>query len=405
MPRKFSFSGCLMRITFVLTALMVSIVLIIQGAALANPVFLLRVVVGVSHGAPQYYVVGNSGDIMLYDRNSFSYLPDPISSPDGKWKASVEFDNLRTGLYILPLAEGERLFLGSSAAHIGWSSDSHLLAYYNYPLFITTTVDGKQRRMWSSPHFGNISPSPDGRWFALTLQNSPDENGNPRYQYAIMPFTMDAEPLLIPQLPIQPMMDDMVWSPDSRYLILPSWQDNQADLYWIEPGVDFTPHQLTDTPNSYERNPQWSQDGRYIAFVESFAREQQYKYQMTLIDFTTGQRQSWPSYTSETVLYEDAWSPDGKWLAFKQDSTIMLYETATGQAHQIGDFPQVWSSNLLWSADSNWLAYGCNPPPGDSSIRSGVYALHIPDMQIIYVAKKGGPFDWYPSFEAMMNGE
>jgi Tol biopolymer transport system component len=395
MRRNPSIPGNMIKFAVMLSGLMTAIVFITWAWGQTNPVFLLRLAVSTARGIPQYYVVDNHSDIMIKDPQPFSYSPPPITSPDGKWKAYVEELSAENSLYIVPTAGGESLLLEHNLSLVGWSHDSELLAYSTFPALVISSRDGSERRI-RSENIAKLSLSPDGRWFALQLALNEG-----RY-YAVMPFTMDAEPVMIPQLPAEPTTYEMVWSPDSRYLILTSNQSNQLnDLYVVEPGSDLTPRRLTDTFESSEWTPQWSPDGRYLAMKESLPHEQVYQWRMTLIDFVTGQRQSWTSEKTDNILYSNAWSPDGKWLAFKYEFTLMLYETATGQAHALGDFPQIYNSNLLWSADSNWLAFACNPP-SDSPVRAGVYALHIPDMQLSYVAKTGIPSDWYPAFDALL---
>jgi len=87
-------------------------------------------------------------------------------------------------------------------------------------------------------------PSPDGRWLGIEL------GIDIMQQYAIMPFTMDAEPFVIPGLSSQSAVSEMVWSPDSRHALFEARENNQNDLYDLDVESDFRPKRLTNTPDT-----------------------------------------------------------------------------------------------------------------------------------------------------------
>src|ERR1044072_4234495 len=115
---------------------------------------------------------------------------------------------------------------------------------------------------------------------------------------------------------------------------------------------------MTVTPDSVERNPVWSPDGKWIAFFRDVSGE----VVLILIPVPGGGGVRQIIIDKKSSQYNElTWSPDSSKLVFSDshlrlryfdlaDSKVHLVDTAK---HTDGDF----SFQPAWSPDSRWLAY------------------------------------------------
>ena len=116
---------------------------------------------------------------------------------------------------------------------------------------------------------------------------------------------------------------------------------------------------LTQSSGVAERYPAWSPDGKTVAYWSD--RSGEYELYVRPAD-GTGQERKITSY-GPGYRYHLTWSPDGKKLAFvDQTMTIRVVDAESGRTIDV-DHAQWWYEGNLesfrpaWSADSRWLAY------------------------------------------------
>jgi tricorn protease len=117
------------------------------------------------------------------------------------------------------------------------------------------------------------------------------------------------------------------------------------------------PRNLTETPGANERYPSWSPDGKTIAYVSDEGGENQ-----LVIAPQDGRGERRFLYPGGAGFYEGLdWSPDGKRLAFRDNSrALFVLELESGAVTRVdqepiyGVFPTLRTS---WSSDSRWIAY------------------------------------------------
>jgi tricorn protease len=111
---------------------------------------------------------------------------------------------------------------------------------------------------------------------------------------------------------------------------------------------------LTRTPGVRERDPAWSPDGKWIAYLSD--RTGEYELYVIGSDGKAPERQV--TRGGQTYRFEPRWSPDSKKLAFA-DKTCTLWwcDVATGKLTRIAhsDYGQIRSFD--WSGDSRWIAF------------------------------------------------
>jgi tricorn protease len=111
---------------------------------------------------------------------------------------------------------------------------------------------------------------------------------------------------------------------------------------------------LVGTPGWRERDPSWSPDGKWIAYLSDQTGE--YEIWVVASDGATAPRQV--TNGANTFRFHPLWSPDSKKLAFS-DKTFTLWwcDVASGKLTK-ADKSDVWEiHDYAWSPDSRWLAY------------------------------------------------
>ncbi len=141
---------------------------------------------------------------------------------------------------------------------------------------------------------------------------------------------------------------------------------------WSLPAEDGITRHLTRTPGAAEREPTWSPDGRWIAYLSDESGE----YEIYIMQ-SDGKGES-RRLTNDGTAYRHIvnWSPDSKKICFTEKSgQIKLLDVESGEATLVATDP--WAINPLgqevsWSHDSKWLAFSI----ADDEAAMGVVHLY-----------------------------
>jgi len=127
----------------------------------------------------------------------------------------------------------------------------------------------------------------------------------------------------------------------------------RGDLFTV-PAENGDPRNLTQTPGARERDPAWSPDGKWVAYLSDQGGE----YEIWVIgsDGKTPARQV--TKGGGTFRYAPHWSPDSKKLAFS-DKTMTLWwcDVATGKLSKVDKSEWGEIQDFRWAPDSRWIAY------------------------------------------------
>ncbi len=148
---------------------------------------------------------------------------------------------------------------------------------------------------------------------------------------------------------------------------------------------------LTQSPGSRERDPAWSPDGKWIAYLSDVSGE--YEIHVCGSDGATPDRQV--THGGGTFRFAPRWAPDSKKLAFSDKTrTLWWCDVATGKVAKIDKSPAGEIQQFAWSGDSRWLAYA--RPEANNFNR--VMLASIPDGKVTAVSD-GLTDDFAPAFD------
>jgi hypothetical protein len=202
--------------------------------------------------------------------------------------------------------------------------------------------------------------SPDGRSLAITAQR---EGRDVLYLFDLQSgretrrFDLNLESVTGP-----------TWSPDGRRLVFSGNHGGITDLYMINAdGKNF--RQLTDDRYA-DLQPQWSPDGKTIAFASdrdsaSFELLEFRPLKITLMDVATGNITVLPNQSGLNI--NPQWSPDGRSIAYVSDrsgtANVFLYELDARIHYQltnvVGSVTALteMSPAISWAREADRLAF------------------------------------------------
>jgi eukaryotic-like serine/threonine-protein kinase len=290
----------------------------------------------------------------------------PIFSGDGK-KMFASGSTSRGELVRLdPKSNQLQPFLGGiSADFVVFSKDGRSVAYVSYPegILWKANRDGTDRVQLSEPSMYPRLPrwSPNGA--QLLFMASPEgllkayivsaEGGNPQ---SLLPGDREPE-------------DDPNWSPDGRKIAFSNSQEAGRDRNSTIRILNLDSHQVTTLPGSAGMYSQrWSPDGRFLV-AQSWDSSS-----LHLFDIKA---QRW-SLLYEGELAFPLWSSDSRFIYFlkyRKDPGVYRLRVAGGEAELIKDLKDVHTTGYY----SLWL--GLDPADAPLLLRdigtTDVYALTI----------------------------
>ena len=289
----------------------------------------------------------------------------PAFSPDGKQLAFIASRDGTANVYVLPLDGGEARKLtniSTGAADPLWSPDGKWIAFSSdvYPeCGADDACNKKVAERWSKgklqAHMADAllyrhwTDWKDGKRTHVLLADG--ATGGVR---DLTPGDFDAPPF---QLGGQLQYD---FSPDSAELVFVSNHDSQPasstnnDLWLVPVSGSGQPKNLTASNPAYDGNPQYSPDGRYIAY----------------------RLQKQPGYESDLFR-------------------LAVYDRATGSSRVLTESFRNWVEEFHWAGDSKSIYFSA-PVEGDQpvfqlSLDTGIVRRALTDKAIAeYAVSKDG---------------
>lgn len=135
---------------------------------------------------------------------------------------------------------------------------------------------------------------------------------------------------------------------------------------------------ISNSPESHERFPAWSPDGKWISYLS----DKNGKYELVLRDQKAFEAPKHIPLGAHVFYYEPTWSPDSKKLFFN-DAHLNLYYVDIASGNVILVDSDTLSSitgrtrnhfEPSWSGDSKWIAYA-------KSLNNGVRAIFMYNLE------------------------
>jgi len=285
----------------------------------------LRVIDLQGSGIPQFRLLLDNPEVQRIDPQDWS--------PDGKWIAAW-------------------LSRRDSSRQIG------LVSAQDGSLRVLKSVDGKPLRMFFSP---------DGQYLAYDLPTS--DTG----QYDIFILNTDASSEIAA---VAHPSDDVLagWSPDGTRLLFSSDRSGSTDLW----ALGFADGKIQGSPELIKRDVRGLSMG-ITASGSLYSKVwpgTQTDIQGASFDFAKGQFLSTPAPLVTTFVGTNSapqWSPDGKYLAYLSNRNIGIRTIETGQVRELSISPALYGLRLFgWAPDGgSFFAIGAT----GLGERGGIYKI------------------------------
>lgn len=123
---------------------------------------------------------------------------------------------------------------------------------------------------------------------------------------------------------------------------------------WTAPVKNGSPRNLTKTSGAAERNPIWSPDGRWIAYLSDASGE--YEVYVTQSDGRGDTKQL--TKNGDCYRQLENWSPDSKYISFSDKTgKLFLLNVESKDVKLIDTDPSAQSITPSWSHNSQWICY------------------------------------------------
>lgn len=165
----------------------------------------------------------------------------------------------------------------------------------------------------------------------------------------------------------------------------------RGDIFTV-PAKNGPTRNLTNTPGVHDRNPKWSPDGKWIAFISDKSGEDEI---YIIAQDGSGEMKQLTS-NGDTYKYTLYWSPDSKKIMWADKKLRLQYVDV--DTKKITDVAQAkaWEYNsYVWSPDSKWIAYAQN----EVDVQTTVY-LYSLDQDKSFKVTTGWFSSYSPAFSS-----
>ena len=123
---------------------------------------------------------------------------------------------------------------------------------------------------------------------------------------------------------------------------------------WTVPAEHGITRNLTKSSGVHDRNPLWSPDGKYIAYISDATGE----YEIYIINQDGNESPIQLTDRADTYKYRLRWSPDSKKLIFSDKKLRLQYIDIDSKKVTLIEKSDIWEFNSFdWSPDSKWITY------------------------------------------------
>jgi tricorn protease len=189
---------------------------------------------------------------------------------------------------------------------------------------------------------------------------------------------------------VAPYITSMDLSPSAKRAVF----EARGELFTV-PAEKGDVRALTNTPGARERDPAWSPDGKWIAYLS----DQTGEYEIWVIpgDGQGAARQV--TKNGNAFRFQLRWSPDSKKLAFSDKAGVLWWcDVASGKLTRADKADHGEIHDYAWAPDSRWLAYSKGDAAG-----FGLLQLYSLDTGSVTQVSDGMTDDSRPVFDPAGN--
>lgn len=138
-------------------------------------------------------------------------------------------------------------------------------------------------------------------------------------------------------------------SPDGERVAISA----RGDIYNV-PVKEGVTRNMTFTSGAHDRNPEWSPDGKYIAWISDASGE--FEIWIQRADGSESAKQV--SRDQKTYIFDIDWSPDSKKIMYITKKNDLRYiDIQSGKITIVDKSPRSPYYDADWSPDSRWIAF------------------------------------------------
>jgi dipeptidyl aminopeptidase/acylaminoacyl peptidase len=341
---------------------------------------------------------------------------DAQISPDGKWVAYTlttvdsSKDKRNTDVWMISWDGTENIQLTNSPdgeSNPRWSPDGKYLSFSSArggsnQIYLLNRLGGEAIQLTKvKGELGQYTWSPDGKKIAFTMRDAEDSTAKKinkpyvlnRYHIKqdVVGYLYDLRKTHLYLFDVESKKTDTLtsgnydegniqWSPDGRFLAFVSNRtadpdkNSNSDLFIIEAKQGAIAKQLTTWTGS-DNAPQWSPDGKTIAYLRSTSNENYIMYDQAIL-CTVSVNGGEPFLVSKSLdrpVSNHKWTKDGKNIVAivttDCERKIVSFDPSTGMITNVAGDKNVFSS-LELHPNGSWLTAMSNP-----QLPSEFYAL------------------------------
>ena len=149
--------------------------------------------------------------------------------------------------------------------------------------------------------------SPDGRRVSVSIQEGEQ----------LDVFVYDMSRGTLTRVTLEGMNDSPVWASDGKRVTFESTTNGPPNLFWAQPDGSSAPERLTTSEN-WQNPASWSPDGKVLAFIEESPTT---GLDIWVLPFGDGEHEPRPIVQTRFQEWYATFSPDGRWLAYSSDES------------------------------------------------------------------------------------
>lgn len=248
-----------------------------------------------------------------------------------------------------------------------WSSDGKKIAYISTrdgapQIFIYNLETEKTEKITDIPEgVSNLKWSPDGKYFSFTSEVKLRQTIQEKY-----PALDKTTAKIYDKIPVR-HWDKWLDEKNSHLFIMPVNGGNLTDL---NPGEHYD---VPDRPFDDAEQIAWSPDGLEIAYSSKKVEDYAFSTNTDIFVYNLKEKTT-KNITKGMMGYEKApqFSPDGRWIAFTSQERagfesdrirLMLYDRQTKKITELSKTLDQWVGHFVWSPDSRFIYFSAEDGP------------------------------------------